>query len=290
MARLKSNRISDLAILVFILVSVLVCLLPMLNVAAVSLSSNNAILNSRVLFLPVEFTFRSYQTILADASMIRSLVFTIQMTALYTCISMFLSIACAYPLSKKHLKGRSVFMVFIIFTMYFSGGIIPDYMLVQSLGLLNTQWALILPGAISTFNVIIMRTFFSQIPENLEEAAMIDGASDAYILVRIVLPLSLAVIATLSLFYAVGKWNSLQDALFYITKPNLYPLQLKLNAIITNAQNIDARLEGAEFVETQLPESLKAGCIMFATLPILLVYPWLQRYFVKGVTLGAVKG
>lgn len=290
MTRLKSNRISDWLILIFILVSVLVCLLPMLNVAAVSLSSNNAILNSKVLFWPGEFTLRSYQTILADISMLRSLFFTIQMTAIYTCISMILSIACAYPLSKKHLKGRSVFMVFIIFTMYFSGGIIPDYMLVQSLGLLNTQWALILPGAISTFNVIIMRTFFSQIPENLEEAAMIDGASDAYILIRIVLPLSLAVIATLSLFYAVNKWNSLQDALFYITKPTLYPLQLKLNAIITNAQNIDARLEGVEFTETQLPESLKAGCIMFATLPILLVYPWLQRYFVKGVTLGAVKG
>jgi putative aldouronate transport system permease protein len=262
----------------------------MLNVLAVSLSSNNAILNSKVVFLPVELTLRSYEAIFADMSMLRSLLFTVQITVLYTGLSMFLTIACAYPLSKRHLKGKGIVTLVIIFTMYFSGGTIPHYLLVQSLGLLNTQWALILPGAISTFNVIIMRTFFSQLPDNLEEAAMIDGASDAYILVRIALPLSTAVIATLSLFYAVGKWNSFQDALFYITDQKLYPLQLKLNAIISSAQNIDPFMEGDQFIETQLPESIKAGCIMFATLPILLVYPWLQRYFVKGVTLGAVKG
>jgi putative aldouronate transport system permease protein len=262
----------------------------MLNVLALSLSSNNAILNSKVLFWPIEFTVLSYKAIFADISMIRSLFFTIQITALYTTLSMILTIACAYPLSKKHLKGRNIFMIFIIFTMYFSGGLIPDYMLIQSLHLLNTRWALILPGAISTFNVIVMRTFFSQLPENLEEAAMIDGASEAFILIRIVLPLSLPVIATLSLFYAVSKWNSFQDALFYITKSELYPLQLKLNAIISNAQNIDPRMEGGQIIEMQIPESIKAACIMFATLPILLVYPWLQRYFVKGVMVGAVKG
>jgi putative aldouronate transport system permease protein len=290
MARLKGYRLSDWLIIIFISLAVILCLFPMLNVLAVSLSSNNAILNSKVVFWPVEVTFRSYETIFADISMLRSLLFTIQITALYTGLSMFLTIACAYPLSKRHLKGKGVFTLVIIFTMYFSGGTIPHYLLVQSLGLLNTQWALILPGAISTFNVIIMRTFFSQLPENLEEAAEIDGASDAYILVRIALPLSTAVIATLSLFYAVGKWNSFQDALFYITDQKLYPLQLKLNAIISSAQNVDPLMEGEQFIETQLPESIKAGCIMFATLPILLVYPWLQRYFVKGVTLGAVKG
>ncbi|GHV86766.1 protein LplC [Spirochaetia bacterium] len=290
MAKLKSNRLSDWLIIIFVSFSVLLCLFPMLNVLAVSLSSNNAILNSKVVFWPVEVTWASYKAIFADASMIRSLLFTIQMTAIYTALSMGLTIACAYPLSKTHLKGRGIFTLFIIFTMYFSGGMIPHYLLVQSLHLLNTQWALILPGAISTFNVIIMRTFFSQLPENLEEAAMIDGASDAYILLRITLPLSTAVIATLSLFYAVGKWNSFQDALFYITKTELYPLQLKLNAIISNAQNVDPLVEGVQAVETQLPESIKAGCIIFATLPILVVYPWLQKYFVKGVTLGAVKG
>lgn len=290
MAKLKSYRFSDFLIIFIVLAAVMICLFPMLNVLALSLSSNNAITNNRVLFWPVDFTPKSYQTILSDISMVRSLLFTIQLTALYTCISMVLTIACAYPLSKKNLKGRKIFLFLIIFTMYFTGGIIPDYMLVQSLGMLNTRWALILPGAISTFNVIILRTFFSQIPENLEEAAMIDGASDAYILVRIVLPLSLAAIATLSLFYAVSKWNSFQDALFYITNSKLYPLQLKLNAIISNAQNINAHLEGGEFSETQLPEALKSACIMFATVPILIVYPWLQRYFVKGVTLGAVKG
>jgi putative aldouronate transport system permease protein len=290
MLKLKGYRLSDWFIVGFIILAVLACLFPMLNVLAVSLSSNNAILNSKVVFWPVELTLRSYETIFADISMLRSLLFTVQITAIYTGLSMLLTIACAYPLSKRHLKGKEVFTFVIIFTMYFSGGTIPHYLLVQSLGLLNTRWALILPGAISTFNVIIMRTFFSQLPENLEEAAEIDGASDAYILVRIALPLSTAVIATLSLFYAVGKWNSFQDALFYITKQELYPLQLKLNAIISNAQNVDPLMEGEQYVETQLPESIKSGCIMFATLPILLVYPWLQRYFVKGVTLGAVKG
>jgi putative aldouronate transport system permease protein len=289
MKKLRGYLFSDLCIIAVILVVALLCLFPILNVLAVSLSSSNAITNGKVWFWPVDFSLITYRTILRDVSMIRSLLFTIQITVLYTCISMALTIACAYPLSKKKLRGRRIIMTVIIFTMYFSGGMIPDYLLIQSLHILNTQWALILPGAISTFNVIVMRTFFSQLPENLEEAAMIDGASDAYILFRIVLPLSLPVIATLSLFYSVGRWNGFQDALFYITKPALYPLQLKLNAIISNAQNIEARMQSGRVIE-MIPESIKAGCIMFATLPILAVYPWLQKYFVKGVMLGSLKG
>ena len=268
----------------------MICLFPMLNVLSISLSSNAAITSRKVFFWPVGITTRAYQSIFADSAMLRSLLFTIQITIIYTGLGMFLTIACAYPLSRKHLKGKKIFLTVIIITMFFSGGMIPSYMLIQSLGLLNTQWALILPGCLGTFNVIIMRTFFSQIPENLEEAAMIDGAGDAYILIRIILPLSTAVIATISLFYAVAKWNSLQDAVFYITNHKLYPLQLRLNAIITNAVNIDTRLEGTEYTETQLPEALKSASIMFATIPILLVYPWLQKYFVKGVTLGSLKG
>jgi putative aldouronate transport system permease protein len=290
MGKLKRYRLSDWIIVFIVLMSVLLCLFPMANVLAVSLSSRHAVYNNKVFLWPVEPTLDSYKAILADVSMVRSLVFTIQLTAIYTLIGISLTVACAYPLSKRDIKGRTAFTLFIVFTMYFSGGMIPDYLLIKDLGLLNTQWALILPGAISTFNVIIMRTFFSQIPDNFEESAMIDGAGDACILGCIILPLSLPVIATLSLFYAVGRWNSFQDALFYITNSKMFPLQLKLNAIISNAQSIDPHLEGNQMIQVQTPESLKAASIIFATLPILLVYPWLQKYFVKGVMVGALKG
>lgn len=286
----KKCKISDLVIGFFIVLFVLACLLPMLYVLAMSLSSNSAILSSKVFLWPVETTFQSYRTIFADNTMIRSLFLTVELTIVYTAISMALTIACAYPLSKKRLKGRNVCMLLILFTMYFSGGMIPDYILVQQLGMLNTQWSLILPQAISAFNMIILRTFFVDFPDNLEEAAMIDGCRDIGILVRIYLPLSAPILATLSLFYAVGKWNSFQDALFYINDSTLYPLQLKLNAIISNAQQVNP-LEGAQAgVQQPLAESLKCASIIFATLPIVLVYPWLQRYFVKGVMIGAIKG
>jgi putative aldouronate transport system permease protein len=290
MKQLQGGGFSDHLIMFIILLAVLVCLFPMLNVLAVSLSSNNAVMTGRVFLWPVEFDTGSYRVVLADRAMVRSLLFTVQITILHTAISIGMTIACAYPLSKRSLKGRGIFTLIIIFTMYFGGGIIPDYLLIKSLGLLNTQWALIIPGAISTFNMIILRTFFTQLPQELEEAAMIDGAGDAFILTRIALPLSLPVLATLSLFYAVGKWNSFQDALFYITRAELYPLQLRLQAIISNALNIDANLEGMEVNEYRIPESLKAASVMFATVPILMVYPWLQRYFVKGVMVGSLKG
>jgi putative aldouronate transport system permease protein len=179
-----------------------------------------------------------------------------------------------------------------LFTMYFSGGTIPIYINIMELGLLDTKWALILPGALSTYNMIIMKSFFSSIPESLEEAATIDGANDFQILVRIYLPLSLASLATLTLFYAVGKWNSFQDAQYYITDRNLYPLQLKLYNAIKRIDSADvvSMDEGATAVSNQVSESLQPATIIFATLPILVVYPFVQRYFVSGVTIGAVKG
>ncbi len=289
--RRKRVKVSDVVIVCVVILFVLICLLPMLNVLALSLSSNSAILNSRVSFWPVETTLQAYRNIFRDKSMMNSLFFTIELTVIYTLLSMVLTVMCAYPLAKKRLKGRNFVMLLILFTMYFSGGMIPDYLLIQQLGILNTQWALILPQAISAFNMIILRTTFQDMPESLEEAAMLDGCRDLGILIRIYLPLSVPILATLSLFYAVGKWNSFQDALFYITRPNLYPLQLKLNAIITNSQHVEASIEGSlGAAANPLPESLKAACVMFASIPIILVYPWLQKYFVKGVMIGAIKG
>ena len=180
-------------------------------------------------------------------------------------------------------------MIVIIITMYFSGGIIPDYLLIKNLHMLNKIWCLILPGAISAYNMIILKSFFQEIPESIEESAYIDGANDLIILIKVILPLSGPVLATISLFYAVGRWNYFQDALFYITKPSLYTLQLKLYNIVKLNRALDvSAVEGIS--GTNMPESVKAAVIVFATLPILIVYPWLQRYFIKGVMIGGIKG
>ena len=257
---------------------------------ALSLSSNNAVISQKVALLPVNFTIETYKTILRDRVMLYTLGYTIVLTALYTMICMFLTICAAYPLTKKRLKGRNFFLTAMVVTMYFSGGIIPDYILVKNLQLINTIWSLILPGALSVFNMIILKTFFASLPESLEESACIEGCNDLGILVRIVLPLSLPSIATLSLFYAVGRWNGFQDALFYITKRELYPMQLKLYQIITANQQLDAQQGEGSMGAYIVPEALKAASVMFATVPILIVYPKLQKYFVDGVMMGAIKG
>lgn len=221
-----------------------------------------------------------------------SLFYTVKLTVIYTFLSMILTILTAFPLTMKRLKGRKFFSMFIIFTMYFSGGTIPIYLNVKELGLLNNMWSLILPGLMSTFNVIILKNFFSSLPYELYEAAVIDGANDFQILWNVYLPLSYSSLATLSLFYAVGRWNSFSDALYYITSRDLQPLQLKLYNLIKGSQAIEvAVMEGnANDLASSLSESIESATIIFATLPILCVYPFVQRYFVKGVTMGAVKG
>ena len=275
-----------------ILVFSLMCLLPFVNVAAVSLSSKSAILRGAVSFWPVEFETNAYKAIFADKTMIRSLIYTVIITVVYTLFSMILTILMAYPLTKKRLHGRNFFSFLALFTMYFSGGTIPIYLNIKELGLINTPWSLILPGMLSTYNMIILKSFFQTLPNELEEAAIIDGANDFQVLLRVYLPLSMASLATLTLFYAVGKWNSFQDALYYINDKALQPLQLKLYHIIKGSQAVDvAALEGgASTVATSVSESIEPATIIFATLPILVVYPFVQRYFVAGVTIGAVKG
>lgn len=221
----------------------------------------------------------------------KSLFYTVKLTVIYTALSMALTVLIAFPLTMKRLKGRKFFTFFIVFTMYFSGGTIPIYLNVKDLGLLNSMWSLILPGLLSTFNVIIMKNFFSSLPYELNEAAYIDGANDFQILMKIYLPLSFSALATLSLFYAVGRWNSFSDALYYITSRDLQPLQLKLYNLIKGSQAIEvAVMEGSSDLASSLSESIQSATIIFATLPILVVYPFVQRYFVQGVTMGAVKG
>lgn len=277
---------------VVILLVSLTCLLPFVNMAAISLSSKSAILRGDVTFWPVETDFTAYKAISADASMIRSLFYTVGITVAYTALAMVMTVLMAYPLTKKRLRGRGFFSFLALFTMYFSGGTIPIYLNIKELGLLDTPWSLILPGMLSTYNMIILKSFFTALPKELEEAAFIDGANDFQVLLRIYLPLSMASIATLTLFYAVGKWNSFQDALYYITTKAYQPLQLKLYHIIKGSQAVDiAAMEGgSQTVASSVSESIEPAAIIFATLPILVVYPFVQRYFVSGVTIGAIKG
>ena len=283
---------AQIVLTIIIILFSLTCLLPFVNVAAVSFSSKSAILRGDVSFWPVEFETTAYKAIFSDKSMTQSLIFTVIITVVYTALSMLMTILMAYPLTKKRLRGRNFFSFLALFTMYFSGGIIPHYLNIKELGLMDSPWALILPGMLSTYNMIILKSFFQTLPNELEEAAIIDGANDFQVLLKVYLPLSMASLATLTLFYAVGKWNSFQDALYYIQNKAYQPLQLKLYHIIKGSQAVDiAQMEGGTTsVATAISESIEPATIIFATLPILVVYPFVQRYFVAGVTIGAVKG
>ena len=268
----------------------ILCLLPMIYLLSVSLSSNYAIMARIVYLWPVEPTLESYDAVFKDKSIVASMGFTAWLTVLCAALSMLMTILCAYPLTKKKLKGRNLFLSFIIITMFFSGGMIPEYILVRDLGIVDTPLALMLPYCLSTFNMIVLKTFFSNLPESLEESAYLDGANHFTILVRIVLPLSTPVLATLCLFYAVGRWNGFQDALIYINKQEYFPLQLKLYQLIYNNQMSELALMEGMGTQNVTPEGLTAAAVMFATVPILLVYPWLQRYFISGIMIGAIKG
>ena len=289
--RLKagSGRISNALIVCLVTLVVLLCLLPMMNVVAMSFSSSSAILMSWVGLWPVEPTLLAYRGILSDETMVQSLLFTIALTITYTSIAMVLTTFAAYAFTKRRLKGRKVFFILIVITMYFSGGIIPDYLLVRDLGMIDSFWALVFPGVMSAYNMIVLRTFFSGLPKSFEESAIMDGANEIQVLLRIVIPLSMPVLATIALFYAVGKWNSFMDALFYINSRSKQPIQLRLYQIIMQSAALEtSSLEGA-VSQAALPESVKPACIVFATVPILIAYPWLQRYFIKGVMIGGLK-
>ncbi|MFD0714225.1 carbohydrate ABC transporter permease [Paenibacillus sp. GCM10027626] len=268
-----------------------VCLFPFLNAVANAFSSNEAIQMGKVVLWPVGFQWDAAIAVINDAAIIRSLWVTVYITVVGTALNMLFTIMTAYPLSRTDLWGRKYFMNFMIITMLFSGGMVPGYLLVRELGLINSLWALMLPGLISAFNVIIMKTFFQNIPSELRDAAIIDGCGNTRYVLKIALPLSTASLATLSLFYAVGHWNTYMSAILYLNDPALYTLQVKLRNILLLSQ-MDTSLETMQFTHklNVVEESLKSAVIVFATLPILLVYPFLQRYFVKGALLGSVKG
>jgi putative aldouronate transport system permease protein len=281
-------RAGDIVVTIICAMLILICILPMINLAARSLSSSRALVRNEVTLIPVGLNFDAYSTILHDARYIRSIWWTAVLTVIVTLLSLFMTTICAYPLIYDQLKGRKIINTVIIITMYFGAGTIPTYLLLKSLGMLDTPSVLIIPGCLSVFNVIIMRSFLFGIPTSLRESAEIDGAGPLTVLLRIYLPLSTPVLATLALFYAVGRWNGFSDALMYVKNRDLFPIQLLLYNILNLTNTMEtATQEG--FTTPGVGETLRAASVMFATIPILLVYPWLQKYFITGATLGAVK-
>jgi len=383
--RTKEARTGDLIVFGVCVAVILLCLLPMINLLAQSLSSSDAVINGRVSFLPVvnkanftanedadinpsytdtntdsgentafvyeetseyvyedideyvyeedysydddnsgysadsspvhvqtdeEYrewlaqreavknkfrygvTIESYRYVFMDPAFTRSMWWTAILTVICTFVSLAMTVLCSYPLTYDWLKGKTFINTLIIFTMYFSAGTIPNYILMKDMGFLENPLVLIIPNCLSVFNMIILRSFFFGIPDSLRESAELDGANPFTVLVRIYLPLSTAVLSTLALFYAVGRWNGFSDALLYIkSATQWFPIQLKLWQLIQNMTSIDVTT--VEMVAGNVPrvsDAIKAAAIMFATVPILIVYPWLQRYFIEGVTIGAVKG
>ena len=276
---------------VFVIICVLlglICVVPMINLLAKSLSGTEYLVRNEIYLLPKGFNLEAYSTVLKDPKYIKAFFWTVFLTVGCTVLSLVMTTMCAYPLIFDKLKGRSFINVFITITMFFNAGAIPNYLLMQKLNLLSHPLVLIIPGCMSVFNMIIMRSFFYGIPDSLRESAEIDGANFFKILLKIYVPLSKPVYATLALFYAVGRWNGYSDALMYMREEAYYPLQLLLYNILNNINQVEvATQEG--FSTPGLTESLKAAVVMFSTIPILLIYPWLQRYFIHGVTLGAVK-
>lgn len=283
--------ISDVLIMVILVILCATCILPFLHLASKSISSNSMVLAKRVLLFPKEITFDAYISIFKDGSLVYSMVYSIIVTAIFTLLGMVSIICAAYPLSRKRLMGRTGFTFLLMFPMYFGAGLIPSYLLMKQLNLLDTVWVLILPLIYSPYNMLIMKTYFqSNIPDSLEESAFLDGASNFQILGRIVLPVSKPILATLSLFYAVGRWNTYADNKFYIKVDNLKLIQYKLYQMVASATEAQTASlsEAAAVVST--PEVLQAAAIMFVTIPIICIYPFLQKYFVKGVMVGAIKG
>jgi putative aldouronate transport system permease protein len=269
----------------------LLCFLPMVHLLALSLSDRAASDGGFVTLWPIGFTTVSYQKVLGAGAFFNAFFISVDRTVLGTAINMVLTVLTAYPLSRtpREFKGRSVFMWVIVFAMLFNGGLIPWFLVIRNLGMLDTLWALIIPNALPIWNVIIMMNFFREIPRELEEAAVIDGANHWQVLYHVYLPLSGAALATLTLFAAVGHWNAWFDGLVLMTHASNYPLQTFLRTVVVDLDLTQVLRDPSDFTMFS-DKSIRAAQILVTTLPILIVYPFLQRYFIAGIKLGAVKG
>ncbi|MGI5900431.1 MAG: carbohydrate ABC transporter permease [Christensenellales bacterium] len=264
------------------------CLFPFYYIIVVSISDPTYVREGRMILFPKGFSLEAYRTTFSHARFYSSFRVSITRTVIGTLLGVSFSSAMAYSVSRKHLRGRVFFTLLLVFTMLFNGGIIPTYLVVRYTGLIDTIWALIIPNMINTFNVIVLISFFRNVPDEIEESAKIDGANDLIIFLRLMIPVALPAIATITLFIAVYHWNALMDGILYINTPAKKPLQVYLNDIVIAGQTDDLFQDAsARWMPTL---SLKTATIVASTLPILIVYPFLQRYFVKGIMIGSVKG
>lgn len=281
--------IADVIIYVLLTALALLMVIPFVYVIAASFAPEHEIITRSLFIIPKEFTLDAYKRIFDPNDyglrVLKSLGISIFITGVGTAIDLFFSTTMAYGVSRRHLKGRNIIMNCVLFTMIFSGGMIPTFLVVKSLGMYDTYWALLLPGAINAYNMIIIRNFFAELPDGLDEAAQIDGCTDIGIFIKIALPLSMPMLATFGLFYAVGHWNDYFNALLYLGDSSKYPFQLILRNIVmlSNDTQVDPNV--------LLPqETLKMAIIVIGTVPILIVYPFLQKHFAAGVMVGAIKG
>lgn len=267
----------------------LLSLIPFLHVVAKSVSDDAAVIAGKVGLYPIGFQTHSYQYVLFESGFFQSLGVTVFVTVVGTFLSLLITVMAAYPLSKPRFRGRKFILLLYVFSMLFYGGIVPSYMLMKALNLLDTIWSMIIPFLVVPFNLLVVKTFFEQLPESIEESAEIDGATNWRILRSIVLPISLPVLATIGLFYAVGYWNNYFHPLLFISSVDLKPLQLYLMDMITSSSENLSKLSIEDSMNLT-PESVRAATIVVSIVPILIVYPFLQKYFVQGMTIGSVKG
>lgn len=291
------HRFVDALKYLFLILFALTTLLPFLNLVAKGFSGESAVISGRVLFWPLDPTLKTYSYVLRGNTFFNAFKVSLLITLVGSVSAVVVTAMTAYPLSRSNFRGRKGFLYLWVFIMLFNGGMVPNYMLYRVLGLMDTMWCLMLPGLVSVYNMLLIKNYFETLPDSLEEAARIDGASNMRVLFQIVLPISLPMLATITLFYAVSYWNDYFTARMYISSIDKRPLQLYLYDLINNAlQIMNQGADGntgalsADDVMNLTPESVRAAAITLSTLPILLVYPQLQKYFVSGIVVGSVKG
>lgn len=285
------STIFDISNSIFLIMFSIVCFIPLYIVIASSFASPQELLNNKIILFPKEFSLENYLFVLKSDAFVRALMVSIFVTVVGTTFNLIMQFTMAYSLADSELKGRGIFMKMVLFTMLFSGGMIPTYLVVKSLHLTNTIWALIIPTAISPFNLILAVNFFKGISPSLKESARLDGANDLRILWSIILPVSKPALATFAIFYAVGHWNAFFDALIYITDHKLRPLQVVLRAVVILAEGLANNAEISQAQQDAVPpQGIKMAVIVIATLPIITVYPFCQKHFTKGLLVGSVKG
>ena len=279
---------------VYLAICGIIVLLPLLHVLAQSLSDPMMVIAGRVSFFPINPTLDIYSQVIKSQNIMTGFMNTLFYAGVGTCLNLFMTVICAYPLARKGLWGRKVIVFIFTFTMVFGGGMIPTYLVIKQLGLIDTRAVMILPGAITVWNMIMCRTYFmSSIPEELYESASLDGASDIRILVSMVVPLSVPILAVMVLFYAVGHWNSYFDAMIYLNSPELYNIQLVLRNAINNVKSIseNGASDMANMVKNEANgEAIKYVLIVITMIPVMIIYPFVQKYFIKGIMIGSIKG